>query len=365
MPVSIESLPEISYGVTQNTLDENLDISVYNRASDIPQDVVVALQSNAVRTNVTLPLIEKTRLRENAGDVDFDQLWITCVAIDDEGRRTPELILSCTKNDLGTYPIFISPTIPASHLTEEFVIHRLRLLMVVITAKIPTERVYSIFAPELVAEVFAELWYEMKGVAPYEEPYYAAKLSFCSKKTFRNRQATDMGARGRYILRPAVMSDLRGVAALCFQFAKESEPFVLSEEGALKEAAMLIRNEQVWVHELQANVSSPSLEPQIACLVAFTRNSQTCATISKVVTSPEYRGLGCAQRLVRQVCKSLLNSGKQAVALYVAHDNGPATKVYHNVGFVGLGEADTQPIEGVERWTEIGFDRKKVQLGHW
>ncbi|KIK62228.1 hypothetical protein GYMLUDRAFT_553485 [Collybiopsis luxurians FD-317 M1] len=106
------------------------------------------------------------------------------------------------------------------------------------------------------------------------------------------------------------MSDLRGIAALCFQFAKESVPFVLSEEGPLKEVAMLIRNDQVWVHELQFNFSPPSLEPKIACMVAITEHSQTCATITKIVTSPEYRGIGCARRLVRQVCKYFLNSGK-------------------------------------------------------
>ncbi|KAF5357429.1 hypothetical protein D9757_013330 [Collybiopsis confluens] len=352
-----------------STLGGDLVISVYDLPSRIPSEMLQALSREAIRTNVVLPHLEKARLREDTGEIDDNQLWITCTSKDDKGYRTPELILSCTRSELGEYPIFIAPLIPASFLTEEFLVPRLRLLMIAMNEHIQTGRVYSIFAPQLVAELFAEMWFDMKGIDHYSESYYAAKLTFCTKRTFRNRQATDAGLRGRYVLRPAVMTDLEGVAQLCFQFASESEPFILDAEGALREAQMLIVNKQVWVHELQPNPSLPPSTPssgsQIACLVAFTRNSQTCATISKVVTSPDHRGMGCAQRLMRQVCKHLLNSGKQAVALYVAHNNVPATKVYHNVGFVGLGEADNQPIEGVERWSEIGFDRNRVQLGHW
>lgn len=54
---------------------------------------------------------------------------------------------------------------------------------------------------------------------------------------------------------------------------------------------------------------------------------------------------------------------KVTVTLYVGIGN-PAAKVYHRVGFVGL-DARSDPIEGIENWTEIGFDRSKVELGHW
>ena len=60
---------------------------------------------------------------------------------------------------------------------------------------------------------------------------------------------------------------------------------------------------------------------------------------------------------------SLLKT-KEAVVLYVAHDNQAAAKVYHRVGFVGLDEKDYS-AEGVEPWLEIGFDRDVVELGHW
>ena len=60
-----------------------------------------------------------------------------------------------------------------------------------------------------------------------------------------------------------------------------------------------------------------------------------------------------------------LNPKKKRVVLFVAHDNKPAAKVYHRVGFLGLAEDDQDPLGVVEPWTEIGFDRNKVDLGHW
>jgi ribosomal protein S18 acetylase RimI-like enzyme len=52
------------------------------------------------------------------------------------------------------------------------------------------------------------------------------------------------------------------------------------------------------------------------------------------------------------------------VALYVAHDNPAAQSVYQKVGFLGL-EKGSLPVEGVDPWIEIGFDRSRVTLGHW
>ena len=55
---------------------------------------------------------------------------------------------------------------------------------------------------------------------------------------------------------------------------------------------------------------------------------------------------------------------KDKVALYVAHNNPAASKVYERVGFAGL-SPDGVAVEGVDAWTEIGFDRDVIDLGHW
>ncbi len=60
---------------------------------------------------------------------------------------------------------------------------------------------------------------------------------------------------------------------------------------------------------------------------------------------------------------SLLKT-KESVVLYVAHNNPAAAKVYHRVGFVGL-EPQAEKVSGVDSWLELGFDRRRVVLGHW
>ncbi|KAJ3786691.1 hypothetical protein GGU10DRAFT_310418 [Lentinula aff. detonsa] len=342
--------------------DCTLETSVYNIASCIPSYIFDKLEQLSIQTNVVLPLLEKAiSIERSGGIVDNDNLWISCSSVDLNGNKSMDLVLSCTESEMGKYPIFIVATVPFSRLTSQFLAPRVyELILAMKRARIPLQRVYSIFAPEPIAQLFAIIWTEFTGVVHYEPPYYAAMLSFCTRSSLRHHQAKLV--HGSYNLRIASMSDLQAVAELCYGFAAESEPFILDESGALKEAEILIRKEQVWVHEIQNEGSS---RPEIACLVAYTRNTQTTATITKVITSPRHRGLGCAQRLVRQVCKHLLYSGKQSVALYVAHDNGAAGKVYHNVGFLGLDKSHDQVIEGVEPWSEIGFDRAKVQLGHW
>ena len=52
------------------------------------------------------------------------------------------------------------------------------------------------------------------------------------------------------------------------------------------------------------------------------------------------------------------------MVLYVGHDN-PAANVYNRVGFVGLASGTQSHYKHVENWLELGFDRKKVELGHW
>ena len=57
----------------------------------------------------------------------------------------------------------------------------------------------------------------------------------------------------------------------------------------------------------------------------------------------------------------LLQERKQAVVLYVAHNNPGATKVYNRVGFQGL-YTENRPLN-VEDWLELGF--QGADLGHW
>jgi len=160
-------------------------------------------------------------------------------------------------------------------------------------------------------------------------------------------------------LRQAVEADIPPVADLCHGFAAVSEPFVLSREAAFQEAIDLVKNKQVWVHE----VVWPGQPPRMACIVAFTRSSESAAGITKVYTDPNSRRMGCAERLVRVVCAHLLKT-HESVVLYVAHNNPAANICYSRVGFRGLDSGKSR-VDGVEDWLELGFDRSRVELGHW
>lgn len=74
---------------------------------------------------------------------------------------------------------------------------------------------------------------------------------------------------------------------------------MLTRERAIKEAQIFIQNKQAWVHCVRRG---NALE-EIASLVVMTRTSDTVSTITKVYTNPKWRRRGCAERLVRRVCK--------------------------------------------------------------
>ncbi|KAK0486490.1 hypothetical protein IW261DRAFT_1582299 [Armillaria novae-zelandiae] len=317
----------------------------------VPLQGFVTLESDEANFNVIYPHALKCRAAELAGQPPKpEQVWIVYFACDPEPRV--QFVLSCTSTEMGKYPIFIATTLPTNKHSLEFIQQPMFLLAKELRVHelVPVQRVYSIFAADAIAQHFATLWTGITGINHITQPYYAAKLTFCTKTTFRYRQATTVPG-STYELRPAVSSDTEDIAKLCYGFASESEPFVLDEAGALKEATLLVQQKQVWTCS------------SVASIVVFTRNSDTLATITKVYTNPDYRRRGCAERLVRRVCKHLFMT-KEKVALYVAHNNPAASKVYHRVGFAGLGD-DGVVVDGVDAWTEIGFDRDHTELGHW
>ncbi|KAF9463588.1 hypothetical protein BDZ94DRAFT_605393 [Collybia nuda] len=327
----------------------------FTRATDISNDVWSALDSYANDANVILPQANKALIAESSGQPSGYHLWIAC-----SWNGIVEFVLSCTPGDMGEYPIFICATMPFNYLTDAYIRPRIGLVAARLRAEIPSVgRVYSVYAPEPVTKLFAEEWTRLTGIRHYSEPYYAANITFCTTRSFVNRQ-TSVHPSLTYDLRLAEENDIPAIAPLCYGFAKESPPFDLTEYESHQEATNLVRNKQVWVHTVRKPGQS---QVEIASIVATTRNTDKVGTISKVYTNPTWRRHGCAERLVRRVCKHLLNT-KNSVVLYVAHSNHGAAKVYHRVGFQGL-SADDDPVEGVYPWLELGFDQNEVELGHW
>ncbi|KAF8906617.1 hypothetical protein CPB85DRAFT_1436866 [Mucidula mucida] len=267
--------------------------SIYRSASALPSEFWDAARTNPTHFNVILPTAQKSRDRERAGYPSASgHLWV--IVWTHYPQKRLELVLSCTSTEMGTYPIFIAST------------------------EVPKTRVYSAFGPDTIVNSFASFWSSLSGIAQYEKPYYAAKLSVCTSRTISKRSASIIPGL-QMDLRPATPADLQAVAELCYGFASESVPFTLTHEAAFKEASLLIYNKQVWVHGIRQEGTNGPFE--IASIVACTRNVDECATITKVYTNPRWRRHGCAERLVRRVTKFLLSTRYEKVALYVAHNN--------------------------------------------
>ncbi|KZT75098.1 hypothetical protein DAEQUDRAFT_734567 [Daedalea quercina L-15889] len=336
-------------------------VTAYTSARDLPQEVWTALYENQRNSNVMLPYAKKAR--QDPALCVGSNVWLVCsTSLPGSRTTTVDFVLSCTEGPLGSYPIFIYTPTPYTQLDAQHYVPRLRSLVQSLQESVPPERVFSVFAFDVIARTFASLWTKTTGIGLERDPeYYAANFTYCTKATFQSRRLAAPRDVAYYDLRRAGKDDLKHVAELCRGFAATSEPFTLTESGAEAEAALLIQNRQVWVHEVRA-LGHPE-RAEIASIVAVTRTSDTVAGITKVYTNPRWRQRGCAERLVRHVCQQFLQS-KESIVLYVAHNNPTAAKVYHRVGFIGLSEDDGD-VEGVDPWLELGFEQEKIELGHW
>lgn len=297
----------------------------YTSASSLPRDVWKTWEADAANSNIVYPQALKLHLQESdTASADFgDRLWITIRSYpNSRADPTLDFVLACTRGPLGDYPVFIYSTRPLAQLTTEYVRPRMKMLVDELACRVPASRVFSIFAVQPVTESFVELWTAKTGIAVHGDSskdwaYYAANLTFCTKQSFVAAQRP-MKAGLQWATRPAEVGDIPAVAALCHSFAADSvrhsssmllfshsltdalqPPFVLTEDAAMKEAALLVGNGLVWVHIVQ----KPDAEPVIASICAVTRKSHTVVAITKVYTRPDYRGLGCAALIVRDVCK--------------------------------------------------------------
>ncbi|PCH33885.1 hypothetical protein WOLCODRAFT_147958 [Wolfiporia cocos MD-104 SS10] len=335
-------------------------VHAYHNANALPSEVWKAFDAHPRRSNIMFPLAKKLRQIEQSGyHHDGCNVWIVCTTVQAGGVLSEvDFVLSCTEGPIGAYPIFIFTPISSSRLNSQYYTPRLRAMVRALLECVPPERVFSVFSLDSITPAFAKSWTEETGISLDSSPeYYAATFTHCTAQTLTRNQPVLHGYSHK--LRLAVESDIPAAAELCHSFAAVSEPFVLSKEDAIREASLLVRQGQLWVHE----VAVPGRSPEIASIVAVTRTSRTVAGITKVYTNPDWRHLGCAERLTRYVCMQLLQQ-KESVVLYVAHNNPAAANVYHKVGFVGLSHGSPR-VEGVDSWLELGFDRKIVDLGHW
>ncbi|EAU91701.2 hypothetical protein CC1G_04469 [Coprinopsis cinerea okayama7 len=328
------------------TITNKLRFQCHQQAKEVPRIVIEAMEAQATQANHILPSLFKYLSGELP---DSGNTWFIVYGPDERVLY----VASCNRTPLGDYPLFIFTTIPTDRFTDDIAVADMKFLSDHMSPIIHHERIYSVFAIDVVAEAFANAWYAKTGIEPYRKPFYDCTGSFCTKRDLKpRRQMTVLSTQGiDYEIRRGTKVDIPEIAVLCELFAQES---------ARLEATLLVEQNAVWVHRVRRRGTDDEWE--IASIAACTRNTATMATITKVYTNPDWRRNGCAERLTREVCKQLFAVGKEKVALFVGNDN-PARFVYDKVGFVGLRDG-TPRVQGVDRWLEIGFDKHRVRQGH-
>lgn len=187
----------------------------YTSARALPTGVWEAFEENASEANVIYPHALKALER---GPSSNAEAWVVITAND---SSRVEFVLSCTEGSMGSYPIFIFSTESSDTMDSDYLYSQVVRLADALLEMVCPERVYSVFAPDSIAILFANEWSNLTGIGHYAEPYYAAKLSYCTAHTLCKRPQP-LHPTLKYDLRLAGPEDISGAAELCYGFAQES-----------------------------------------------------------------------------------------------------------------------------------------------
>ena len=196
--------------------------STYKRAVDIPPIVMTALHDDACSSNVIYAQLSKIRRGSATGHAD--DLWIA-VWVTDTSRMPADphlsLLLSCTHGSLGAYPIFIFAS-STDDLINTALCQGIEFMSQELLRHVSPNRVFSVFAPDAVADAFVDTWTRLTGIqACSGAPYYHAYLQSCDQTSLGDHMLLPI-RNATFTLRPAMESDTDQVAKLCYEFAATS-----------------------------------------------------------------------------------------------------------------------------------------------
>jgi hypothetical protein len=196
---------------------EEFKISVHHSARSLGKNVWEAIHAYPRTSNLIAAKLLKMLAQEQAGGPAIpDQFWIVY-----ETNGSVDLILACTEGDIRSYPIFIFSARTSAQLDDLFLRLRIERLVRAVHNTVSTRRVFSVFSLERITTLFVEIWSQVTQIAPYPDPYYAAKLTYVTKYSLENRSAslcTDFA----YELLQAVEDDIPQIAPLFVGFSQES-----------------------------------------------------------------------------------------------------------------------------------------------
>ena len=194
-------------------------VTTYSVPSEVPGYILDTLRAHSRSANIVLAHLEKARGEERAGNrVTPNQFWLACVTTDPTGSRSLDLFLSCVQGPIGPYPACIFTTLTGLTATD-YIRIRLANMASELSNVVPKERVYAVFAPDIISECFANEWSRLVGVPLDSDPvYYHAWFAFCTRESLKPSTQPRLLCQ----LRLACHTDIPFVAELCRGFSKDS-----------------------------------------------------------------------------------------------------------------------------------------------
>ena len=189
-------------------------VEVAFRASELSFTAVKALESVPVEASVILPTFYKCLELDRAGQSPRNHVWIAIYS----RQGTVELVLSCTDGYMGAYPVFIVNTKPIDEIDLTSCI---QLSALTLHRHVPIERVYSLFSPIRIAQLFSVAWTQLTGVQAEVHPYYDAKISCLRRRESLQQPVTPLES-STFEVGPATQADIFPIAKSCHSFAIDS-----------------------------------------------------------------------------------------------------------------------------------------------
>ena len=189
-------------------------VEVAFRASDLSVVARKALEGVPVEAGVILPTFNKCLELDKVGQSPPDHLWIAIYS----RLGTVALVLSCTDGYMGAYPVFIVNTSPINDSDLAWCMHQSTLTL---QRHVPVERVYSVFGPIKITQLFCGMWTQLTGVQAEKHPYYDAKIS-CLRRRESLQQPVTPSESSTPDVGLATQADILPIARLCYAFASDS-----------------------------------------------------------------------------------------------------------------------------------------------
>ena len=187
-------------------------VEVAFKASDLSVVVRRALESVPADASVILPTFYKCLEMDKVGRSPRDHVWIAIYS----RQGSVALVLSCTDGYMGAYPIFIVNTNPIDENLTSYI----QLLAHTLQRHVPIERVYSVFAPIKITQLFSRMWTHLTGVQAEEQPYYDSKISCLWRGSLQ--QPVIPSESSTFEVGLATPADVLPIAKSCHSFAMDS-----------------------------------------------------------------------------------------------------------------------------------------------